>query len=115
MVEMKLILDAINVLGEFKEYPWYGQDTTELSAEECYAVQVLLMALPEALARAERAEAENADLKQSVISFCAPWAVDYAKRIGLPDGHMHPTHYDILAKCGARMDAFTRAVIAEAT
>ena len=65
-------------------------------------------------ARAEAAEAqlsalkaENADLKTTVIAFCAPWAVEYAKDHGL-DG-LHPTHYDILEKCGARMVDFDRA------
>lgn len=54
-------------------------------------------------------QTEIADLKQSVIAFCAPWAVTYARDFGLPKDHLHPVHYDILAKCGARMDAFTRA------
>jgi hypothetical protein len=54
-------------------------------------------------------DAEIADLKTSVIAFCGPWAAKYAEDFGLPDGHLHPTHYDILAKCGARMDNFTRA------
>ena len=63
----------------------------------------------EAAARIEALEAENADLKTSVVAFCAPWAVEYAKAHGLPDGHLAPTHYDILAKAGARMDSFTRA------
>jgi hypothetical protein len=53
--------------------------------------------------------AEIADLKTSVVAFCAPWAAQYAEMFGLPAGHLHPTHYDILAKCGARMDDFTRA------
>lgn len=57
----------------------------------------------------ERLSAENTDLKQSVIAFCAPWAVTYARDGGLPDGHLHPGHYDILEKCGARMVDFTRA------
>lgn len=30
---------------------------------------------------------------------------------GLPDGHLHPTHYDILARAGVRMDRFTRAEV----
>jgi hypothetical protein len=28
---------------------------------------------------------------------------------GLPDKHLHPTHYDLLRDCGARMDDFVRA------
>jgi hypothetical protein len=67
-------------------------------------------------ARAEAAETslkarneEVADLKSSVIAFCAPWAVTYARDMGLPEGHLHPTHYDILAACGGRMTDFTRS------
>lgn len=56
-----------------------------------------------------RLEAENADLKSSVIAFCAPWAGTYAHSLGLPDGQLHPAHYDILEKCGARLVDFTRA------
>jgi hypothetical protein len=26
-----------------------------------------------------------------------------------PENHLHPTHYDILARCGARMESFVRA------
>lgn len=62
----------------------------------------------------ERLSAENTDLKQSVIAFCAPWAVTYARDGGLPAGHLHPGHYDTLEKCGARMDDFTRAPKPEA-
>ena len=56
----------------------------------------------------ERLRAENEDLKISVRAFGGPWAVSFAKNAGLPYGTMHPTHYDILAKAGARMDAFKR-------
>ena len=55
---------------------------------------------------------ENADLKTSVVAFGAPWAVDHARRIGLPDGHLAPHHYDILERAGARMADFTRAALA---
>ena len=50
-------------------------------------------------------------LREIVVSFCAPWAVTYAKDAGLPNGHIYPTHYDILKECGARMVSFTRAEI----
>ena len=58
-----------------------------------------------------RLRAEIADLKTSVIAFCGPWAVQFAKERGLPKNHLYPTHYDILAQCGARMDDFTRAAL----
>jgi hypothetical protein len=54
------------------------------------------------------AEAEIKELRADVIAFCAPWAATYARDHGFPDRHLHPTHYDILARCGARMDAFIR-------
>ncbi len=57
--------------------------------------------------------AENADLKSSVIAFGGPWAVEYAKQRGLPDGQLIPTHYDILKQAGARMDSFTRAALGD--
>ena len=51
---------------------------------------------------------ENAELRQNVIAFCAPWAFSYARDCGLPDGHLHPIHYDILKNAGGRMDSFVR-------
>lgn len=53
------------------------------------------------------------DLESSVIAFGAPWAVTYARDFGLPEGHLHPTHYDILEAAGAQMDSFTRAALAQ--
>lgn len=53
--------------------------------------------------------AEVAELKAQVIAFSAPWASRWAEMFGLPEGHLHPQHYDLLARCGARMDDFTRA------
>jgi hypothetical protein len=55
---------------------------------------------------------EIEELRRDVIAFCAPWAASYGRDHGLPDGHLHPTHYDILARCGARMDSFTRSELA---
>ena len=57
----------------------------------------------------ETLQSETNELKSFVVAFGAPWAVQYAKDFGLPKGHLHPTHYDILEKCGARMDDFARA------
>ena len=57
--------------------------------------------------------ARIAELKQSVTAFCGPHAVNYAREHGLPDRHLHPTHYDLLRDCGARMDDFVRADIGE--
>ena len=61
-----------------------------------------------------RLREENGELKISVVAFGAPWAVRYAADIGLPYGALHPGHYDLLARCGARMDAFKRAMLAAA-
>ena len=55
--------------------------------------------------------AENADLRCSVIAFCGPYAVQWAKEHGLPEGHLHPIHYDALKKAGARMNDFTRSEV----
>lgn len=51
------------------------------------------------------------ELRTDVIAFCAPWAASYAADHGFPPNHLHPTHYDILAKCGARMTSFVRGEI----
>ncbi len=50
-------------------------------------------------------------LRSDVIAFCGPHADRWARDNGLPEGHLHPTHYDILENAGARMVAFTRAEI----
>jgi len=57
----------------------------------------------------EMLRAEIADLKQTVIAFAGPWAVQYADQQGLPRDHLHAYHYDLLERCGARMANFTRA------
>jgi hypothetical protein len=42
-----------------------------------------------------------------LVAFLAIWAVQYQKDCDL-DG-LHPTHYDLMVKQGARMDSFKRA------
>lgn len=59
--------------------------------------------------------AELAEARETIIAFAGPWATQYARDYGLPAGHLHPTHYDILAKAGARMDDFTRAALSSIT
>lgn len=56
-----------------------------------------------------RVEQMMAELKEYVVAFGAPWAVQYSRDFGLPEGHLHPRHYDILERCGARLDDFVRA------
>ncbi len=56
----------------------------------------------------ERRMDEVADLKMSVVAFGAIHAVNWAKDGGYPKGSLHPDHYDLLERCGARMVAFTR-------
>ena len=56
-------------------------------------------------------KAEVEELRSTVVAFAGPWAVTYAKDYGLADGELHPTHYEILAKAGARMDDFRRAIL----
>src|SRR3954466_11053969 len=53
-------------------------------------------------------------LRSDVIAFGGPAMVEWARSHALPNGYLYPTHYDILAKAGARMDDFERAAL-EAT
>lgn len=55
------------------------------------------------------AAAEIERLRGLVVTFCAPFAAEHAAMHGLPKGHLHPVHYDILKECGARMAGFTRS------
>lgn len=48
-------------------------------------------------------------LRAELISFCLLWATQYARDYKLPDRHFHPAHYDVLVRCGARVDDFIRA------
>jgi len=75
-------------------------------------VAVAAVAAAREESRQEAAEVIE-ELRRNVIAFCALWAGTYAQDHGLPDGHLHPVHYDILARCGARMDAFSRAETGE--
>lgn len=45
--------------------------------------------------------------QNELIGFLAIWAVNYQRDYGL-DG-LHPTHYDLMVKHGARMDDLKRA------
>lgn len=47
-----------------------------------------------------------------LVPFLAIWAVQYQRDYRL-DG-LHPTHFDLLKKYGARMDSFQRATNATA-
>lgn len=55
---------------------------------------------------AQAAEIER--LRQFVITFAAPYAVQYAANLGLPRDHLLSLHYDVLKECGARMVNFIR-------
>lgn len=46
---------------------------------------------------------------EATIPFVAIHVTRWAKEAGYPDGHLHPTHYDILKNTGAPMDQFVRA------
>lgn len=46
-----------------------------------------------------------------LVPFLAIWAVDYQKSFKL--NGLHPKHYDLLKKYGARMDDFQRATNAD--
>ena len=51
---------------------------------------------------------ENAELKQCVIAFCGPHAARYGEELGLGKDTLHPQHYDLLERCGARLVDFKR-------
>lgn len=61
------------------------------------------------LDRIEALERERDELRMDVIAFAGPWAAEYGKMNGLGKDTLHPQHYDLLEKCGARMVEFTRA------
>mgnify|MGYP001588478433 CR=1 FL=1 len=42
-----------------------------------------------------------------LVAFLAMWAVDYQKEFKL--NGLHPKHYELMKKYGARMDSFKRA------
>jgi len=50
---------------------------------------------------------EIADLRISVVAFLGPHAAWWAEANGKPN-YLHPQHYDLLEKCGARMVDFKR-------
>ena len=95
-----------------------AKGVTERDAERFYRVRdsnawaVAAAALIEAQA-AEIAtlKTERDDLRTTAIAFCGSAAVEYARTAGLPDGHLYPAHYDILAAAGARMTDFVRAAL----
>lgn len=60
-----------------------------------------------------RLAAENAELREEVKAYLAVWADEHARRGGLPEGHLHPAHYDRMAELGCRMEAFTRAALTQ--
>jgi hypothetical protein len=62
-------------------------------------------------ARLEVAEADNADLKSSVVAFGVLWAPRYGYDHYGSAAVLHPDHYDLLARCGGRMDDFRRAAL----
>ncbi|MCU9611879.1 hypothetical protein OEK97_28645, partial [Escherichia coli] len=53
---------------------------------------------------AKKQRAKIKDLNVSVVAFGAVHAVAHAKALGLPEGNLCATHYDILKKSGGRMD-----------
>ena len=104
----KLWLAGANVFTTAPEHEWEAQPyTRDDLADPAWRTRAMA-----AEAELGRLRVENDDLKSSVIAFCGPWAVKYARDFGLPDGHLMPTHYDILERAGARMDYFTRASLA---
>ena len=85
------------------------------SDAEAEANAALIVALRNALPQILSALRGEAELKASVIAFAAPHAVRHADSMGLPAGTLHPGHYDLLKRCGARMDNFKRANLPKGT
>lgn len=54
----------------------------------------------------------NRPKPHELVTFLAVFAVEYQRTQGL-DG-LHPVHYDLMKKYGARMDAFKRAIVPDA-
>jgi hypothetical protein len=86
---------------------------TREHAEVVARLEVMREAVVGVRAERDALAAEVADLKISVIAFGATAMHQWAQYHGLPRGHLHPEHYDILARAGARMDDFTRAEVGE--
>lgn len=61
--------------------------------------------------RIEALERERDEARALLIAFCGPHAATYAREFGFAPGELHPVHYDILERAGARMDDFRRADI----
>ena len=79
-----------------------------VSTATCQAAAALIEAQAAEIATLKT---ERDDLRTTAIAFCGPAAVEYARTAGLPDGHLYPAHYDILAAAGARMTDFVRAAL----
>ena len=87
------------IVGAYTTYPTHRQAITAWNTRTPG---------PALAAENARLIAENADLKQSVIAFCGPWAAQWAEMCGLSKGTLQDGHYDLLEKCGARLVDFTR-------
>ena len=107
------LMGPYGFIRHIADFSW--RDTIgDIDARRIARVPAIEGTIIEQAERIAALEAEISDLKTSVRAFGFPWAAEYASIIGLPDGHLHPGHYDILKAAGARMDAFTRAAIGDA-
>lgn len=108
---MTTLSDA-DLLRLAEELQFHGRHGAESQQDCAYRKNVEREQAREGLIRllSEKAELEREveDLKSSVIAFAGPRAAQYAQEYGLPDRHLYAPHYDLLERCGARMDSFTR-------
>lgn len=84
----------------------YPDRKSEVDGIECR--DATISGLEEQLADSQK---EIEDLKVWLVTYGAVYAARYAEQLGLPSGTIHPSHYDILERCGARMNDFTRAAL----
>ncbi len=97
------------IMREIEEQDGFIADSEPLARAAIAAYEATLRPAVQSL------EAELAEVRSTVVAFAAPWAVNYAKDMDLAPGELHPAHYDILEKCGARMDSFRRAILRPVT
>jgi len=66
---------------------------------------------PTGVIRTRHGTRKKKKTQHELLVFLALWADEYQRRYEL--NGLHPTHYDLMVKYGARMDSFKRATNAK--